>query len=101
MKQVTLPSGDRVAALGQGTWQMGDDPSLRAEEIATLRLGLDLGLTLIDTAEMYGDGRAEELVGDALGARREETFLVTKVLPGHATRSGMVSACEKSLRRLR
>ena len=90
-----------MPALGQGTWFMGDDRAARAEEIATLRLGLDLGATLIDTAEMYGDGRAEELVGEAIAGRRDEVFLVSKVLPNHASRRGTVSACEKSLQRLR
>jgi diketogulonate reductase-like aldo/keto reductase len=101
MKTVLLPSGDRVPALGQGTWHMGDKWATRAEEIATLRLGLDLGLRVIDTAEMYGDGRSEELVGDAISGRREEVFLVSKVVPNHATRRGMVTACENSLRRLK
>ena len=99
MKFVTLPSGERVPALGQGTWYMGDDRATRAEEIATLRLGLDLGATLIDTAEMYGDGRAEELVGEAIAGRRDEVFLVSKVLPHNASRRGTASACEKSLKR--
>ena len=101
MKTVLLPSGERVPALGQGTWHMGDNPATRAEEIATLRLGLDLGLSVIDTAEMYGNGRAEELVGEAIRGRREEVFLVSKVLPNHATVRGMVTACENSLRRLK
>ena len=100
MKTVTLPSGERVPAFGQGTWYMGDDRARRAEEIAALRLGLDLGLTLIDTAEMYGDGRAEKLVGEAIAGRRDEVFLVSKVLPNHATRRGTVTACEQSLKRL-
>jgi len=101
MKSVTLPSGEHVPAFGQGTWYMGDDRATRAEEIATLRLGLDSGLTLIDTAEMYGDGRAEELVAEAIAGRRHEVFLVSKVLPHHATRRGAVAACEKSLQRLK
>jgi diketogulonate reductase-like aldo/keto reductase len=100
VKTVALPSGERVPAFGQGTWFMGDERATRAEEIATLRLGLDLGATLIDTAEMYGDGRAEKLVGEAIAGRRDEVFLVSKVLPEHATRRGTVSACEQSLRRL-
>lgn len=101
IRSVVLPSGERVPALGQGTWQMAESGAARAEEIATLRLGLDLGLTLIDTAEMYGDGRAEELVAEAIGARRNEVFLVSKVYPYNATRRGAVAACERSLRRLR
>ena len=101
MKKVVLPSGDNVPALGQGTWHMGDDKAARAEEIATLRLGLDLGIALIDTAEMYGEGKAEELVGEALAGRRDEAFLVSKVYPHNATRKGAVAACERSLKRLR
>ena len=101
MKTVTLPSGKHVSALGLGTWYMGDDKATRAEEIATLRLGLDLGVTLIDTAEMYGDGRSEELVAEAIEGRRDEVFLVSKVSPQHASRKGAVTACERSLARLR
>ncbi|WP_198358917.1 aldo/keto reductase [Streptomyces fildesensis] len=99
-RTVTFPSGVRVPALGQGTWRMGDDPARRAEEIAALRRGLDLGLTVIDTAEMYGSGAAEELVGEAIRGRRDEAFLVSKVLPSHADRKGTVDACHASLRRL-
>ena len=101
MRTVLLPAGERVPAYGQGTWFIGDDRARRAEEIATLRLGLDLGATLIDTAEMYGDGRAEELVGEAIHGRRDEVFLVSKVLPNHASRRGTLAACEKSLKRLK
>ncbi|MFG3098015.1 aldo/keto reductase [Streptomyces sp. NPDC048202] len=98
---IALPSGEPIAALGQGTWYLGEDPARRAQEIAALRLGVDLGMTVVDTAEMYGDGVAEELVGEALRGRREDVFLVGKVLPGHADRKGTVAACEGSLRRLR
>ena len=101
MKVVVLPSGEHVPALGVGTWHMGDQSGARTEELATLRLGLDLGARLIDTAEMYGDGRAEELVGEAIAGRREEVFLVSKVLPSNASRHGMASACNRSLRRLK
>lgn len=101
MKKVVLPSGESVPALGQGTWHMGDDKAARAEEIATLRLGLDLGIALIDTAEMYGEGKAEELVGAAIAGRRDEAFLVSKVYPHNASRKGAVAACERSLKRLR
>jgi diketogulonate reductase-like aldo/keto reductase len=97
---VTLPSGDCVPALGQGTWHFGENPELRAEEVASLRLGIDLGLTLIDTAEMYGNGGAERVVAAAAKGRRQEVFLVSKVLPQHATARGTVTACEASLRRL-
>jgi diketogulonate reductase-like aldo/keto reductase len=100
MRTIPLPSGEEIPALGQGTWYLGEDPSRRGDEIAALRLGLDLGMTVLDTAEMYGDGAAEELVGEAIDGRREEVFLVSKVLPGHASRRGTVSACEGSLRRL-
>jgi len=100
MQKVTLPSGDQVPAFGLGTWQLGDDRKKRAEEIATLRLGLDLGATLIDTAEMYGEGRSEELIGEAIRGRRDEVFLVTKVYPHNASHEGCIAACERSLRRL-
>src|SRR5436305_10638484 len=101
MKTVLLPSGERVPALGQGTWHMGDHRGSREEELATLRLGLDLGAALIDTAEMYGDGEAEKLVGEAIAGRRDEVFLVDKVLPSNASRRGTRAACERSLRRLK
>jgi diketogulonate reductase-like aldo/keto reductase len=100
MKTVILPSGERVPVLGQGTWRLGEQRSTRKEEIATLRLGLDLGLTLIDTAEMYGEGRAEQLIAEAIGDRRDEAFLVSKVYPQNASRQGTVAACERSLRSL-
>ena len=100
MKTVILPSGETVAALGQGTWYLGDDPATRAEEIATLQLGIDAGATLIDTAEMYGDGRAEALVGQAIAGRRDQAFIVSKVYPHNASQRGTAQACERSLRRL-
>ena len=93
VRTVSLPSGEGVPALGQGTWGMGEQQKRRAAEIAALQLGLDLGMTLIDTAEMYGDGGAEEVVGEAIAGRRDEVFLVSKVLPHHATRRGTVAAC--------
>jgi len=89
-----------IPRLGLGTWEMGDDPARRAQEVAALRLGLDLGLTLIDTAEMYGNGRAERLVGEAIAGRRDGVFLVSKVLPSNASREGVRRACERSLERL-
>jgi diketogulonate reductase-like aldo/keto reductase len=101
MKTVALPSGERMPAFGMGTWMMGQNKTARAEEIATLRLGLDLGSSLIDTAEMYGEGRAEELIGEAIAERRNEAFLVSKVYPHNASRQGAVQACERSLRRLK
>ena len=100
MKTVTLPGGERVPALGMGTWNIGDHRNTRAEEIATLRLGLDLGLRLIDTAEMYGEGLSESLIGEAIAGRRDEVFLVSKVYPHNASHEGVVAACERSLRRL-
>jgi diketogulonate reductase-like aldo/keto reductase len=100
MPAIALPSGDRIPALGQGTWHFAEDPRRAREEIAALQLGLDLGMTLIDTAEMYADGAAESLVGTAIADRRDEVFLVSKVLPGHATRRGVALACASSLRRL-
>ncbi len=101
MRTIALPSGETVPALGMGTWRMGENMARRAEEIETLRLGLKLGVTLIDTAEMYGEGRTEELVGEALDHRRDQAFVVSKVYPHNASRSGATAACERSLRRLR
>ena len=95
-----LPSGDTMPVLGQGTWYMGEDGRDRAREVAALKLGLDLGMTLIDTAEMYADGGAEEVVAEAIAGRRDEVFLVSKVLPQNASRRGTIAACERSLRRL-
>ncbi|NUP74776.1 MAG: aldo/keto reductase [Sinomonas sp.] len=97
---LALPCGASVPRLGQGTWFMGEDGSRRSQEVRALRAGIDAGMTLIDTAEMYGDGRSEELVAEAIAGRRDEVFLVSKVLPGHATRRGTAAALEASLRRL-
>ncbi|MFA7415093.1 MAG: aldo/keto reductase [Rhizobium sp.] len=97
---VTLPSGIVVPALGLGTWQMGEAKARANDEIDSLRLGLDLGMTLIDTAEMYGEGGAELVVGKALEDRRDEAFLVSKVYPWNAGRIGTITACEASLKRL-
>src|SRR5260370_28179029 len=93
------PTKREVAVVGQGTWDVEQDD--RAEAIAALRTGLDLGMNHIDTAEMYGSGKVEELVAETIAGRREEVFLVSKVLPENASRKGAVTACEKSLRRLR
>lgn len=101
LPQVTLPSGERVAQLGQGTWRMGESAGRRKAEAAVLRLGLDLGMTLIDTAEMYADGGAEKAVAEAIAGRRDEAFIVTKVLPENASRAGTIAACERSLKRLK
>ncbi|MGH7118487.1 MAG: aldo/keto reductase [Acetobacteraceae bacterium] len=100
-RTVTLPDGGPVPALGQGTWHMGENAEIAPREVAALRLGLDLGLALIDTAEMYGSGGAERVVAEAISGRRDEVFLVSKVLPGNASMRGTIAACEQSLKRLR
>ncbi|HVF94889.1 MAG TPA: aldo/keto reductase [Sphingomonas sp.] len=100
MKTVVLPNGERLPALGQGTWMMGEDRARRAAEIEALRTGVDLGMTLIDTAEMYGDGAAETLVREALGDVRDQLFLVSKAFPQNASRRRLAAACEASLERL-
>jgi diketogulonate reductase-like aldo/keto reductase len=96
----TLPTGEIIPVLGQGTWTIADKAGRRAEAIRALQAGLDRGMSLIDTAEMYGDGASEELVGEALKGRRDEAFIVTKVYPHNAGRRSAVEACERSLRRL-
>jgi len=104
MKTVKLPSGENVPALGMGTWNIGNSRAQRAEEIATLQLGVSLGLSLVDTAEMYGEGDSEMLVGEAMATMagmRDKVFLVSKVYPHNASRRGMGAACERSLKRLR
>ena len=98
---VTLPSGVSVPALGLGTWNMGEDIRKASAEIESLKRGLDLGMTLIDTAEMYAEGGAEKITGAAIAARRDEVFLVSKVYPWNASRQGVIDACERSLKRLR
>ena len=100
MRQVTLPGGETVPALGQGTWYMGEKRGARKAEAEALRLGIDLGMTLIDTAEMYANGGAEEVVADASHGQRDKLFIVSKVLPSNASRSGVAAACERSLKRL-
>ena len=100
MKYVELPGGEHIPALGQGTWHMGDKRREREREVAAVRAGIDAGLTLIDTAEMYGDGEAERVVGEAIEGRREALFLVSKVFPHNASRAGVRAACEASLERL-
>lgn len=97
---LTFRDGQQVLTLGQGTWNMGDSDLTRGEELKTLRTGIDLGLNIIDTAEMYGNGRSERLVGEAIEGRRDKVFLVSKVLPSNASRHGTKEACEKSLKRL-
>ncbi|MCU1619767.1 MAG: oxidoreductase, partial [Modestobacter sp.] len=100
IRTVSLPNGTTMPALGMGTWYLGEQPARHDTELAALRTGIELGLTLIDTAEMYGEGAAEELVGQAVAGRRDDIYLVSKVLPHHATRQGTVQACRASLRRL-
>jgi diketogulonate reductase-like aldo/keto reductase len=101
MRTVTLKTGEKVPALGLGTWRMGERKSERAAELKAIKLGLELGIRLIDTAEMYGEGVAEEIVGEAMGGLRDEIYLVSKVYPHNASRKGAVAACERSLKRLK
>lgn len=98
---VRLPDGTELPAIGQGAWKIGDDPRRVREEENSLRMGLDLGMTVIDTAEMYGEGKSETLVGRAIAGRRDDAFLVSKVYPHNASRTGIPAACERSLGRLR
>jgi diketogulonate reductase-like aldo/keto reductase len=101
MKTTPLPDGEFVPVLGQGTWRMGENTRARNDEVAALRLGIELGMTLIDTAEMYGEGGAEEVVADAIEDQRDRVFVVTKVYPHNASRTELPKACERSLKRLR
>lgn len=101
MRQATLKSGDKVPVLGVGTWRMGERKAERASEVAAIKLALDLGIRLVDTAEMYGEGGAEEMLSEALAGRRDEIFLVSKVYPHNASRKGVLAACERSLKRLK
>jgi diketogulonate reductase-like aldo/keto reductase len=101
MPHITLPSGETMPAFGQGTWHMGESRNRFAGEAAALRLGIELGMSLIDTAEMYGNGVAEEIVAEAVGGERDKLFIVSKVLPYNASRQGTIEACERSLRRLK
>ncbi|WP_426194895.1 aldo/keto reductase [Massilia sp. DWR3-1-1] len=100
MRTLSMPGGRSIPVLGQGTWNMGEDPAERDREADALRLGLDLGLCLIDTAEMYGEGGAERVVAQALAGRREQAYIVSKVYPHNAGRRAVQEACERSLRRL-
>lgn len=101
MKKVTFPDGERVPALGQGTWRMGENTRAYKDEVAALRMGIELGMTLIDTAEMYGEGGAEKVVADAIDGQRDRVFVVTKAYPHNASRTELPKACERSLKRLR
>ncbi len=100
MRQIALPDGTKVAAVGQGTWRMGEGQRSAQDEAAALRQGIDLGMTLIDTAEMYGHGSAEEVVGQAIAGQRDRAFVVSKVYPHNASRTGVPAACARSLKRL-
>lgn len=99
-RTVALPDGVRLPAIGQGTWNIGDVPSQKEQEISSIRLGIELGMTLIDTAEMYGEGKSERLVGEAIRGKRDQVFLVSKVYPHNAGKKDILRACEKSLERL-
>ena len=101
LPSVTLPNGDAMPAFGQGTWHMGEDRRRAADEEAALKLGIELGIDLIDTAEMYGSGTAEEIVARAIAGQRDRLFIVSKVLPYNASQKGVVEACERSLKRLK
>jgi diketogulonate reductase-like aldo/keto reductase len=101
MRTVTLKNGRKVPVLGLGTWRMGERSSEKAAELAALKLGIDLGMRLIDTAQMYGEGGAETIVGEAIAGRRDDFFIVSKVYPHNASRKGAVAACERSLKRLK
>ncbi|MBW4680802.1 MAG: aldo/keto reductase [Microcoleus vaginatus WJT46-NPBG5] len=101
MRTLKLPSGQLIPVLGMGTWQMGENTRNRQNEIDALRHGLDLGFSLIDTAEMYGEGGAEEVIAQAITNRRASVFLVSKVYPHNASKRGVIAACERSLRRLK
>jgi diketogulonate reductase-like aldo/keto reductase len=95
------PTGVPVSVIGQGTWHMGEDKRIRKDEVAALKLGIELGMTHLDTAEMYADGASEEIVADAVAGQRDRVFIATKVLPSNASRKGTLKACERSLKRLR
>jgi diketogulonate reductase-like aldo/keto reductase len=99
-RTVRLPDGTAVPAFGVGTWRMGERKGARAAEVAALKAALDLGVRLIDTAEMYGEGEAEAIVGEAMAGRRKDVFVVSKVYPHNASKAGVVAACERSLKRL-
>src|SRR6476620_7894468 len=101
MRHVRLPDGTEVPALGQGTWHMGERGNAAKAETAAIKLGIELGMTLIDTAEMYGNGGAEEVVAEAAQGQRDKLFIVSKVYPQNASRTGVAQACERSLKRLR
>ena len=100
MRSCKLPSGAAMPVFGLGTWRMGESVRRRADELDALKFGLDLGYPMVDTAEMYGEGSAEEIVGEAIKGRAQRPYIVSKVYPHNATRSGTVAACERSLKRM-
>ncbi|MCP4391280.1 MAG: aldo/keto reductase, partial [Gammaproteobacteria bacterium] len=100
MRNVNMPSGNSIPAFGLGTWRMGEHPDRFQHEVDVIRAAIDIGVSLIDTAEMYGEGGAEEVIGQAIRGRRDELFLVSKFFPHNASRNGVVEACERSLRRM-
>jgi len=100
-REISLPNGILMPTFGLGTWLMGESVATRKQEIAALSYGIELGMTLIDTAEMYANGGAEQIVAQAIAGKRDQVFLVSKVLPGNASKKGTISACEKSLKRLK
>jgi diketogulonate reductase-like aldo/keto reductase len=100
-RHVRLPDGTEIPALGQGTWHMGESRGKAAAEVAALKLGIELGMTLIDTAEMYGEGGAEEIIAQAIAGQRDKVFIVSKVYPHNASRTGVPAACDRSLKRLK
>ncbi|MGB7485269.1 MAG: aldo/keto reductase, partial [Phormidesmis sp.] len=100
MRKFTLPSGQLIPTLGMGTWRMGENAKNRQAEIASLQRGMELGLSLIDTAEMYGEGGAEKVVGEAIASHRSGVFLVSKVYPHNASKKGVIAACDRTLARL-
>lgn len=101
MRTLQLTGGHQIPVLGLGTWQIGEAAKNRRDEVNALRRGLDLGITLIDTAEMYGEGGAEQVIAEAIAGRRSEVFLVSKVYPHNASRQGTIAACDRSLKRLK
>ena len=96
MRSVTLPSGNNMPVMGLGTWRMGEHRDQFEREVAVIRSALELGVRLLDTAEMYGEGGAEEVIGEAIRGRRDDLFLVSKFYPHNASRNGVIEACERS-----
>jgi len=101
MRSCKMPSGALMPVFGIGTWRMGESARRRPQELEAVKYAIELGYPMIDTAEMYGDGGAEEIVGEALAEHRQRPFIVSKVYPHNATRAGTIAACERSLKRLK